>query len=198
MRAEHTYVSKVLKEQRINTANVLDHISVHLDRIENNMQSAIVSDKVAQLRADVVIIVEGRNALSSESNLRFSSVANRLAIVKQNFVSALIPGPKTRVSKRLRRSAKKGIYLLDSNSASSKTYHRQTMEKSNGTVVELCSTDDARRRTLAGKRVLDALVTRSYDPLSCFMITLCHIALTGFRMSPTTLVSVGQVMYAIT
>lgn len=80
------------------------------------MPSAVQSDEVVQLQADINVIIKRRNALSNEMVPRFSRVLDRLAIVKQNPVSAFTSAPTARVSRRGCMLAKKGTFLSDTNS----------------------------------------------------------------------------------
>lgn len=81
VRAEPNLINEDASKVRTNTAMVLDHISVCMDGIENTMQSAVVTDEVAQLPMDDNAFMKRRNALSNEGVLRLFNVAEILAIL---------------------------------------------------------------------------------------------------------------------
>lgn len=97
-----------------NTTKVLYHISGRLDSIEPAVPAAVVSDKVAQLWADVNSIMKSCNIFSKEMYFQFSRVANRLAIVKQNPGSATTLVSTAQVFRGSRKLAGNDTYLLDS------------------------------------------------------------------------------------
>lgn len=91
VQAELNLVREHVDKLHTNITKVPDPISVWLKGIENTMPSAVVSEEVSQPQTNVSVIIEGRNALSNEMDLRIFRVADRLTNMAQNPVSAFTP-----------------------------------------------------------------------------------------------------------
>lgn len=92
--AEFKLLCEKATELGFNATKVIDHMSDFLDRLGSTMPTATVSEKETQLRNDGNVIVKRRNALTNETDLRFSRVARQLAPLKRkkNTASAHVPG----------------------------------------------------------------------------------------------------------
>lgn len=58
-----------------NTTKVVEHTPARLDSLDSNMPPSVVADEVAQLCNNVDVILEKRNILLNEMDLRFSTDA---------------------------------------------------------------------------------------------------------------------------
>lgn len=85
LREEEQFELEIFREDvrqlLINTMKALDYISVCIDIISNTMLSAVVADKVVQLRVNVSLFMKGHNALSNEVDLQISRIAESLALL---------------------------------------------------------------------------------------------------------------------
>lgn len=99
------------------TLKVIGRTLVPFDRMESIIPLAVVADKIAQLRIDVSVILERRNALSSVIGLGSSRVTERLAPLQQKSYTTPVYASGLR---RRRQPAKKKSYLSDTNSGHSK------------------------------------------------------------------------------
>lgn len=59
--AKFKLLRKEMTEQRSNTTKVVDHMLVYFDSLESTMPSAVVAEKVPQLRNDANVILEERD-----------------------------------------------------------------------------------------------------------------------------------------
>lgn len=82
VQAETKQVREDMSDLLTNTTKVLDHISEHMNSIENTLPTAVLTDKGAQLRTDVNFLMERCNALSNEMDLGFSRVAECVALLE--------------------------------------------------------------------------------------------------------------------
>lgn len=133
MQTEVKLVHEDVSELGTNTANALDHISVCMDSTENTIPPAIVMDKVVQLRSIVIVLIEGRSDQSNEMDLRFSRVAEPLALSKSKNDAGFIAAP----IREERRELDKELFTQQiSILLSQKAYRRQTLKKSPGSVLK--------------------------------------------------------------
>lgn len=82
----------------INIIKILDRLSVSLNGIENNMQSAVISEAIGQQSSDVNVILDGCNGLSNEMDLRFSTATDPIETVEQNHGSDFTPALTVQIS----------------------------------------------------------------------------------------------------
>lgn len=71
LRAEINLVREDVNDLRTKTTKAFDHVAAGLANVENSMTLAVTAEDVAQLRKDLKLLAEGRNALSNEMDLRF-------------------------------------------------------------------------------------------------------------------------------
>lgn len=100
-----------------NNTNVLEHISVCLHEILNIMPSAALSDEVAQLQTENIVIMKGHNAVLKKMYLWFFVVADNLAIMRRILISVFNPAPRASAQKRRCKLYKENIYLSEIESA---------------------------------------------------------------------------------
>lgn len=113
VQAELELVHEDVNKLRFNLQKVLDHISVWLDRFKNIIPSAVVLDKIAQLRKEVNVSIDVRNTLSNKMDLHFSRVADRIAIVELNTVSVFTRRTTAQVPRKGLMLTKRNTYLLN-------------------------------------------------------------------------------------
>lgn len=106
-----------VSELRSNTTKLSTHISICMDSIKCTTPPAALPDKVAQFQTHVSVLMVGCNALSNETGLRISRIAERLALSKQKKDIGFTPAP---TREECRKPAEKSVYPSNTDFALSK------------------------------------------------------------------------------